>query len=60
MRILKSAKILSHSLLISQVITEAEARFKPSISLIKKTIENLIDKGYIERKPETEEYEYVK
>lgn len=45
--------------LFLQVISQAMARFAPSVSMIKKCIEALIDKQYIERTGATDEYAYV-
>uniref|UniRef100_A0A3Q2PVJ3 Cullin 2 n=1 Tax=Fundulus heteroclitus TaxID=8078 RepID=A0A3Q2PVJ3_FUNHE len=43
-----------------QVINQSKARFNPSISMIKKCIEVLIDKQYIERsQTSADEYSYV-
>ncbi|XP_078393737.1 cullin-2 isoform X6 [Cetorhinus maximus] len=43
-----------------QVISQSRARFNPSISMIKKCIEVLIDKQYIERsQTSADEYSYV-
>ena len=43
-----------------QVLSQSKARFAPSISMIKKCIESLIDKTYIERTPNsTDEYSYM-
>lgn len=48
------------SLLCVQVINQSKARFNPSISMIKKCIEVLIDKQYIERsQTSADEYSYV-
>lgn len=59
-RIMKSRKILRHNVLIQEVLSQSKARFAPSISLIKKCIETLIDKQYLERTPNsTDEYSYV-
>ncbi|CAF1523186.1 unnamed protein product [Adineta steineri] len=57
-RIMKSRKTLRHNLLIDEVITQSKQRFTPSISLIKKCIEILIDKQYLERHS-TDEYRYI-
>ncbi|CAF1020048.1 unnamed protein product [Rotaria sordida] len=57
-RIMKSRKILKHNLLIEEVITQSKQRFIPSIHLIKKCIEILIDKQYLERNL-TDEYTYI-
>lgn len=44
----------------AQVINQAKNRFVPSIAMIKKCIEALIDKQYLERTPNsTDEYCYV-
>merc|ERR1719381_267872 len=48
-RIMKSRKLLKHNALIQEVLSQSKARFAPSISIIKKCIEMLIDKQYIER-----------
>lgn len=49
---------LHHS--CAQVINQSKARFNPSISMIKKCIEVLIDKQYIERsQTSADEYSYV-
>lgn len=59
-RIMKSRKNLNHNLLIQEVINQSKQRFNPSISLIKKCIEALIDKQYIERTAKTkDEYSYI-
>ncbi|XP_076032202.1 cullin 2 [Oratosquilla oratoria] len=59
-RIMKARKLLKHNLLIQEVISQARARFAPQIPMIKKCIELLIDKQYLERTPNsTDEYSYV-
>jgi len=59
-RIMKSRKLLKHNALIQEVLSQSKARFAPSISIIKKCIEMLIDKQYIERTANsTDEYSYV-
>ena len=48
------------SFVCPQVISQSTHRFHPNISLIKKCIEQLIDKQYLERAPNTpDEYNYV-
>ena len=43
-----------------QVLSQSKARFAPSISMIKKCIESLIDKAYIERSStSSDEYAYM-
>jgi len=59
-RIMKARKCLKHNLLIQEVISQSRARFAPSIPMIKKCIEALIDKQYLERTPQsTDEYSYI-
>ena len=40
---------MTHTELISEVITQVSNRFKPDIPLIKKRIEDLVARDYIER-----------
>ncbi|XP_055644695.1 cullin-2 isoform X2 [Toxorhynchites rutilus septentrionalis] len=59
-RIMKSRKVLRHNALIQEIISQSKATFAPSIAMIKKCIESLIDKQYIERTPNSgDEYSYV-
>ncbi|ELT99573.1 hypothetical protein CAPTEDRAFT_175514 [Capitella teleta] len=59
-RTMKARKVLKHNALIQEVISQSRARFAPSISMIKKCIETLIDKQYIERSStSTDEYSYI-
>jgi len=47
-------------LCVTQVLGQSKARFAPTISLIKKSIESLIDKQYIERtRSASDEYSYI-
>ncbi|KAI9592750.1 Cullin [Syncephalis fuscata] len=48
-RIMKSRRELSHLDLISETIQLATARFNPEVGMIKRCIEQLIDKQFIER-----------
>lgn len=59
-RIMKSRKVLKHNSLIQEVISQSSARFTPSVAMIKKCIEALIDKQYLERREGTkDEYTYM-
>ncbi|XP_031832846.1 cullin 2 [Nomia melanderi] len=59
-RIMKSRKVLRHNQLIQEVLSQPKVTFTPSIGMIKKCIEALIDKQYIERTPNNaDEYSYV-
>ncbi|KAL4149405.1 hypothetical protein QTP88_003363 [Uroleucon formosanum] len=58
-RIMKSRKILRHNQLVNEILSQSKT-FTPSIALIKKSIETLIDKGYLERTPNSSDgYSYV-
>ncbi|KAK4190560.1 hypothetical protein QBC35DRAFT_74395 [Podospora australis] len=48
-RVMKQRKELSHTDLTTQVISQLAARFKPEISLIKRRIEDLLAREYLER-----------
>jgi len=59
-RVMKTRKRLHHNQLVEQVIKEAKTRFSPTIGSIKKCIEGLIEKSYIERDTKVkDEYTYV-
>ncbi|KAI6249564.1 Cullin-3-B [Erysiphe necator] len=48
-RIMKTRKQLAHQELFSETISQLSSRFKPDINLMKRRIESLIEREYIER-----------
>ncbi|KAG9289195.1 hypothetical protein G9A89_022504 [Geosiphon pyriformis] len=59
-RIMKSRQVLTHTQLVKEVIDHAKARFSPSVPMIKKCIEQLLDRQYLERSRENrDKYVYI-
>lgn len=59
-RIMKTRKTLIHSELILEVTKQLQNRFMPSPNLVKKRIENLIEREYLERSDENRSlYRYL-
>ncbi|KAF9937420.1 Cullin-3 [Modicella reniformis] len=48
-RIMKNRKTLDHNNLVTEVINQLQGRFNPAPAMIKKRIEALIDREYLER-----------
>ncbi|KAI7901142.1 Cullin [Cokeromyces recurvatus] len=57
-RIMKSRQTLPHVQLVQEIFDQANSRFSPSVIMIKKCIEQLLEKQFIARK-ERDTYVYV-
>ncbi|KAJ3014203.1 hypothetical protein HKX48_005293 [Thoreauomyces humboldtii] len=51
-RIMKTRKVMQNQLLITETIDQLKARFRPTVPAIKKCIDMLLEKEYIERMEE--------
>ncbi|KAJ3258446.1 Cullin-2 [Boothiomyces macroporosus] len=58
-RVMKAHQQMSHLALVDEVIRTSSSRFNPSIPLIKKCIEGLIEKQFIQRTEEKDQYAYI-
>lgn len=59
-RIMKSRKTLQHSNLIMEVVQQLQAQFNPDVKLIKRCIEGLIEREYVERDATNQQiYKYM-
>ncbi|CDH08304.1 probable Cell division control protein 53 [Zygosaccharomyces bailii ISA1307] len=58
-RIMKSKRKLPHTTLVNECIAQSHQRFNAKVSLIKKSIDSLILKEYIQRCDDGESYKYL-
>jgi hypothetical protein len=52
---MKSRQTLTHAQLVKEVIDQAKSRFTPNVPMIKKCIEQLLEKQYISRTKENKD-----
>ena len=58
-RIMKARKTLHHNDLIAECTRQLSHRFYPQPTFIKKCIESLLEREYLEREPDTRAYTYL-
>ncbi|KAJ8031130.1 Cullin-3-B [Holothuria leucospilota] len=59
-RIMKARKKMQHTVLVQEIMEQLKSRFLPSPQVIKKRIESLIEREYLDRAPEDRKvYVYV-
>lgn len=59
-RVMKARRVSKHTQLIQEVITLTKSHFSPSVPMIKKCIDMLIEKQYLEKKDDAfDEYKYL-
>jgi len=58
-RLMKARKTMKHQALIQDVTATISTKFTPKVSEIKKAIDYLIDKEYLERGTEPATYNYL-
>lgn len=60
-RTMKQRKELTHTQLVTEVVTQLASRFRPEVAMVKKRIEDLISREYLERIEDSDPpaYRYV-
>lgn len=56
---MKDRKTMTHNELVNEVVRQLAGRFQPAPALIKKRIESLIDREYLERGEQKSVYRYL-
>lgn len=56
---MKSRKKMKHVVLVQETISQIKSRFTPKIGDIKKSIDQLIEKEYLERLEDNDELGYL-
>ena len=60
MRIMKARRVLDHNSVVAEVSRQLSSRFVPNPTVIKKRIESLIDREFLERDKEDRKlYKYL-
>ncbi|MCJ1473410.1 Cullin-3 [Lambiella insularis] len=57
-RIMKQRKVLTHQKLVTEVIQQLTSRFLPDVTMVKKRIESLIEREYLDRIEDAERPAY--
>jgi len=57
-RIMKSRKVMAYNLLVGQTLSDVKL-FRPEMKMIKRRIEDLTERGFMERDLETKEMVYI-
>lgn len=58
-RIMKAKRRLPHTMLVNECIAQTHQRFTPRVSMVKRAIDSMIQKGYLQRCDDGESYAYL-